>query len=147
MAREMPTFAASSYSSSSSAIADLWNDGIDDTSAVPGLRRFNPILQPAAQLGVQMVQQAVGRRVVQVFVSDPDPKVPLENCLLYKGDVKVTDATDQELYFELDIRSLLEAHNKVRTAIMDKSVKDRAEYLEPAKIRDLKMSVVTITTL
>ena len=66
---------------------------------------------------------------------------------MYKGDVQVTDLTDQELYFELDIRKLLADHNEKRTKTVDKTIKDRIEYLEPAKIRDLKMSVVTVTTL
>lgn len=46
--------------------------------------------------------------------------------------------------FEVDIKSLLDTHNAVRTKAVDKKVKDRTEYLEPAKIRELKMVVVTI---
>jgi hypothetical protein len=30
--------------------------------------------------------------------------------------------------------------------IADKKVKDRTEYLEPAKVRDLKMTVVTVAS-
>lgn len=84
------------------------------------------------------------RRLVQVFIADPDERVPLKDSLLYFGDQQLTDLTDQELFFEVDIKKLLNAHNDKRIKIVDKSVKDRSEYLEPAKIRDLKMVVTTI---
>jgi hypothetical protein len=47
------------------------------------------------------------RRVVQVFIADPNENISLDDCLLFKGIEKVTDATDQELFFELDIKDLL----------------------------------------
>lgn len=154
MAKEMPTFAASSYSSSTADIGSwglpesaLTLDAGHQTGMLRGSGGHRPILHAHFQPEELNMAVAVGRRVVQVFVSDPDPKVPLDKCLLYQGDVKVTDATDQELYFELDIKALLEKHNAERIKIVDKSVKDRTELLEPAKIRDLKMSVVTITNL
>lgn len=84
------------------------------------------------------------RRLVQVFIADPDERVPLEQSMIYSGEQKLTDLTDQELFFEVGIKSLLGLHNAKRTQIIDKSVKDRSEYLEPAKIRDLKMVVTTI---
>lgn len=84
------------------------------------------------------------RRLVQVLIADPNENVPLEDCLLYKGDPKLTDATDTELYFELDVKSMLDAHNKKRVEFIDKKVKERTEKLEPARVRDLKMVVVTI---
>jgi hypothetical protein len=39
---------------------------------------------------------------------------------------------------------MLTDHNKVRTKIIDKSVKERTEHLEPVKVRDLRMVVVTV---
>jgi hypothetical protein len=84
------------------------------------------------------------RRLVQVFIADPDKRVPLEQSMIYSGEQRLTDLTDQELFFEVDIKNLLDAHNAKRVKIIDKSVKDRSEYLEPAKIRDLKMVVTTI---
>lgn len=86
----------------------------------------------------------VTRRLVQVFIADPNENIPLEDSLLYRGDQKLTDSTDQELFFEVDIKTLLDAHNAKRIKIVNKAVKDRTEYLEPARIRDLKMVVVTI---
>lgn len=87
------------------------------------------------------------RRVVQVFIADPNENLSLDDCLLFKGEEKLTDATDQELFFELDIKDMLEKHNAKRVTVIDKKVKDRTEYLEPAKVRDLKMVVVTVASL
>jgi hypothetical protein len=86
------------------------------------------------------------RRLVQVFIADPDENVPLEQSMLYSGDQKLTDATDQELFFEIDMKSVLEKHNAERIKLVNKKVKERTEYLEPAKIRDLKMVVVNVAT-
>jgi len=88
------------------------------------------------------------RRLVQVVIADPDRRVRPEIALIYQGPAMFTDATDQELFFELDIMSKLAAYNNERTKIPDKtlSTKDREVFLEPAKIRDLKMIVVNIAT-
>lgn len=86
------------------------------------------------------------RRYVQVFICDSNENVPIESCLLYQGKPKLTDLTDQELFFEIDIKSALEKHNENRVGYVDKSVKERTEYLDPARIRDLKMTVVTIAS-
>lgn len=94
----------------------------------------------------QETTEMAKRRWVQVFVADSNENVPLEQSLLYSGEQKLTDLEDQELFFELDIKQLLEAHNVKRIKIVDKKVKDRTEYLEPAKIRELKMVVVTIAS-
>ncbi len=87
------------------------------------------------------------RRIVQVFIADPDINVPLDAALLYKSEPKFTDATDQELYFEVPIVALLKGHNEKRTTWLDKDASRKAGkdvLLEPAKIRDLKMVVVNI---
>lgn len=89
------------------------------------------------------------RRIVQVFIADPDENVPLQDSLLYKGEQKLTDLTDQELFFEINIVPLLEAHNQKRVLLVDKEATKRSGKdvrLEPAKIRELKMTVVNIAT-
>lgn len=86
------------------------------------------------------------RRIVQVFIADPDENVPLDKSLLYTGNQKLTDATDQELYFEIDIKTILEKHNAMRKELVNKKVKERIEYLEPARVRDLRMSVITVAS-
>jgi len=84
------------------------------------------------------------RRLVKVIIMDPDEMVPLDDCILYSGEEKLTDLTDQELFFEVEIKELLSDHNEMRKGIVNKSIKERTEYLEPIKVRDLKMVVVDI---
>jgi len=84
-------------------------------------------------------------RLVKVFIVDPNANLPLANRLLYQGDEKLTDLTDQELFFEVDINGLLAKHNEVRTKTEDKKAnKDKPVYLEAARVRDLKMQVVVL---
>jgi len=94
---------------------------------------------PSYQHGVPKMT----RRFATVIVMDPNEHVPLDECILYKGDEKLTEATDQELFFELDIKNILETYNKKRVTFRNKKVTARDEFLEPAKIRDLKMVVIT----
>ncbi len=87
------------------------------------------------------------RRIVQVFIVDPHEDVPLDKCLLYKSDQQFTDLTDPELYFELNIKEILAAHNNLRRKFLDKDATRKSGKdinLEPIKVRDLKMAVVTI---
>lgn len=84
------------------------------------------------------------RRLVQVLIADPDENVPLDKALLYKGEQKLTDMDNQELFFEIDIKSILDEYNEYRKTLRNKSVKEREEFLEPARIRDLKMVVVEV---
>lgn len=87
------------------------------------------------------------RRIVQVFICDPNENVPLEKSLIHKGDQQLTDATDQELYFEIDLKNILTTHNLERTTWIDKEASKKSGkdiFLEPIKIRDLKMIVTTL---
>lgn len=84
------------------------------------------------------------RRIVKVYIVDPNENVPLDDALLYEGKEQMTDLTDQELFFEIDIKGILEKHNEKRIKLINKLVKDRTEYLEAVKIRDLKMIVVAV---
>lgn len=143
MHANLPTMAASAHSHSTYNADQLF--GSAGLAAGNNARIANAVnaIHQHQQAGVQKMP----RRVVQVFVADPNENVSLDDCLLFKGAEKLTDATDQELFFELDIKDLLEKHNAKRVKIIDKKVKDRTEYLEPAKVRDLKMVVVTVATL
>ena len=87
------------------------------------------------------------RRYVQVFVADPNPDVPLDESVLFKGEQKLTDLTDTELFFEVPIAQRLAEHNAKRVKWLDKESSKRAGkdvMLDPVKIRELKMVVVTI---
>ncbi len=89
----------------------------------------------------------MSKRMVQVLIADPDENVLLESSLLFKGEPKLTDLTDTELFYEIDIKPLLDKHNEIRKATKDKPQSNKFGkdiYLEPAKIRDLKMIVVEI---
>lgn len=87
------------------------------------------------------------RRLVRVIIVDADENLPLDKCLLYQGQETFTDLTDQELFFEIDIKPLLDKHNDYRKAVVDKKLTQKLgkdAFLEPVKIRDLKMTVVEI---
>lgn len=129
---DTPTIAHGSYGSTSN---NLFTQGVMIDPPWP----MNP--KPQQQELIKM-----SRRLVKVIIVDPNENITLEDCVLYSGNEKLTDATDQELFFEIDIKNILDTHNAKRIMIIDKKVKERTEYLEPAKIRDLKMVVVTIAT-
>ena len=58
--------------------------------------------------------ETMSRRIVQVFIADPNINVPLENSLLYQGEQKFTDLTDQELFYEIEIKARLWANSRPR---------------------------------
>lgn len=86
-------------------------------------------------------------RMVRVIVADPDENLNIEHRILIDTGEKLTDLTDQELFLELDIKPTLDAHNTLRAETTDKkksAEKDRDIFLDKIKIRDLKMTVITI---
>lgn len=140
------------FNAGTTAVSPFFNQGNFGAQPLHALartvseRRLSPhptTTNEAAEEAGAMANQSK-RRLVQVLIVDPNENIPLEQCLLYRGEQKLTDATDQELFFELDIKDILAKHNEARIKIVDKKVKERTEYLEPAKIRDLKMVVVTV---
>jgi hypothetical protein len=89
------------------------------------------------------------KRLVRVFLVDPNESVPLDSSMLYKSDEKLTDLTDQELFFEIPVQELLTKHNALRATLLDKAATKRSNkdvMLEPAKIRDLTMTVLVLET-
>lgn len=88
-------------------------------------------------------------RIIKAYIADPNDNLPLDKRVLYSGPEKLTDLTDQELFFEIPINDLLKAHNEVRAKTVDKKASEkfgRDIFLEPVRIRDLKMVVVDIAT-
>jgi len=86
-------------------------------------------------------------RIVRVFIVDTDEALKVEDRVLYRGEEKLTDSTDQELFFEVDIKAALETHNAKRVSTADKkaSIKMGKEiFLEPVRIKDLSMVVTEI---
>lgn len=102
--------------------------------------------QPAAAPARQK-EPKVTARIVKVYIADPTEDLPLESRVLHSGDEQLTDLTDQELFFEIPIADLLKKHNDKRKLTIDKKATaklGREVYLEPVRIRDLKMVVVTV---
>jgi len=87
------------------------------------------------------------RRIVRVIISDSNEDISLEHTVLYDSGELTTEQTNQELYFELDMKGLLETHNVYRTTCVDSEYPESTVYLEPARIRDLNMTVITIAGL
>lgn len=108
------------------------------------LRQIHQLQQPTTP---QPVMPNPSRRIVQVFIADPNENVPLAKAVLYTGTQHLTDLTDNELFFEVPIAELLKAFNSERVTWTDKEASKKAGkdiFLDPVKIRDLKMVVVTI---
>jgi hypothetical protein len=93
--------------------------------------------------------KSMSKRLVRVFLVDPNASVPLESSMLFKCEEKLTDLTDQELFFEMPVQELLAQHNALRVTLVDKEASKRSNkdvLLEPAKIRDLTMTVLVLET-
>lgn len=146
---ELPAIASSTYSSTPLNMAQMMAGGQLDRRVQAGaiqefFNQANQAVQAAPPAAAKEQKVMSTTRLVQVFIADPSENVPLDKRLLHRGEQKLTDLTDQELFFEIDIKSILDAHNAARVKMVDKTVKERTEHLEPARIRDLKMTVVTI---
>lgn len=105
-----------------------------------------PPTKPTTEKQMSAVLKS-SRRVVQVFIMDPDVRVPLDKSLLHHSEPKLTDLTDQELFYEIEIKKILDTHNEARIWILDKRASERAGKdinLEPIRIRDLVMTIVDV---
>jgi hypothetical protein len=103
--------------------------------------------QQLTPMKAPMPASAASFRIVRVVIADTDQNLPLDLRVLYSGGEKFTDLTDQELFFEIPIKDFMDRHNQTRVKTLDKKATDKAGrdvFLEPARIRDLKMVVVTI---
>lgn len=149
MLRETPTISQSAYGVGAAINLGDANVGLADfkQSAPFPQRQMAQFVHEFRQPDNPLMENPMPTtRLVKVFIADPNESLPLENRLLYKGDEKITDLTDQELFYEIDIKNILEKHNAVRTATVDKATKSREkpEMLEPARVRDLRMQVIVL---
>lgn len=151
---ETPSISATAYSSSVLSHDQLFGpQGARGPAGDEGMRR---LLKDAVAAGNFPIphkpeqEQAImstNARIVKIFIADSNENLPLEKRVLYSGAEQLTDLTDQELFFEVPISDLLGKHNAVRAATVDKKQAEkfgRDIFLEPARIRDLKMVVVTV---
>lgn len=155
MIGDLPSITNSAYTSSTYSPTTTTNglglQALPLVAAAPVQvqRLFRPGKENVQNLTEQLKQEIKNlanssRRIVKVIIIDPDDRVPLDKCILYSGDEKLTDLTDQELFFEVEIKSLLDKHNEYRKTVVDKTVKERTENLDAIKIRDLRMVVVDV---
>jgi hypothetical protein len=163
--REMPTLASASYQSSALDTTRLlapmgivqqgqrfgvdpgvWQDidaiELERQRKMLNLPRAAAILKETATIKETPMPNA---RIVKVFIADTDENVPLDRRLLYKGDEQFTDLTDQELFFEIPVSTMLVEHNK-RRQTLTKRVGEKDVPLEPIRIRDLKRVVVNVAS-
>jgi len=144
IAAEMPTI--SNYAMNSTVLtSDAVNSHITASSGTGTVNWASG--SGITVLGSEIVaSNEDGKRYVQLFVADPDRKVSVEDSVLYKSEPFLTDLSDRELYFSIEVVKLLADYNKKRVKMIDKdaSKNGRDVYLEPIRIRDLKMVVVNI---
>lgn len=160
---ETPNFLNSTYSSNTYTSGGF--DGLAgvSTMAVPygGFRRYEKaqVLEDVEKYQQAFASTAIESfkkekekmadykyRIVQVFIVDTNPSLPADKAILYRGEQQFTDATDQELFFALDVAGMLKKHNEMRVTLKDKKLSkaDGIVYLEPARIRDLTMNIVDV---
>jgi hypothetical protein len=146
---ETPTISGMAYTSSSLDGAAWLREAMQNKAegrlgVAEALKQVQP--QPLPHKEQPIVSTA---RIVKVFIADSNDNLPLDKRVLHTGAEQLTDLTDQELFFEVPIAELLAKHNAVRAATVDKKQAEkfgRDIFLEPARIRDLKMVVVTVAS-
>jgi hypothetical protein len=151
---ELPEITTSLYTSSCvpmmmTGVGDWGNTTTEqETQSIKPFSRTVQELFAKAQATEKPNPQPMSqRRIIQVFIADANDNVPLDQSVLYRGEQKLTDLTDAELYFEIPINDLLKAHNEKRVKWTDKEASKRSGkdiFLDPVRIRELKMVVVTI---
>ena len=157
-AGEMPEFSPTTYGDSVGTYAAVGNDSDAAKRAMESALRFrglqnsllhipNTLENTAASPAQKGKANTMSKRIVKTFIADPHPAVPLEKSLLHEGEAKLTDSTDQELFFEVPIQTILEKHNAYRVTLTDKKASDQAGReikLEPVRVRELRMVIVTL---
>ncbi len=86
-------------------------------------------------------------RIVRVFIVDQNENIPLTKCFIHNSEELLTELEDKELFFDLNIKEKLETYNQYRITVRDKKLSEKMGkdvMLEPVRIKDLNMLVVTI---
>ncbi len=162
MSTEMPTITASTYTTTTNAPVAanglaIGNavyfggqpEGLDKRWVKPFEATQQDIerrLMKMAEIQPQKEQQ-MATRIVKVFIVDPDTNVPLEKRVLHKSEEFITESTDQELFFEIDIKTIMTQHNDYRKTVVNKAASERLGkevFLEPTRVGSLRMSVVQV---
>lgn len=144
---EMPQLSSCNYSTASYAMQNGGLDAFTTLRSTPLPQSLTWNNNAITTLTYNQETPMSNRRIVQVFIVDPNENIPLDKSLLYQSEEPFfTDLTDQELFFEIDIKGILDKHNEYRVTVTDKdkSSRDNQIKLEKAKIRDLKMVVTQV---
>lgn len=154
--REFPSTSNVSYSNTVSSGGD-WLAGVGAAAQAvlpnANLLQFAPQRHAhvtATTSTTNTTEHQMATRILRVILADPDDNLPVEKRVLFQGPEKLTDLTDQELFFELPVQDLLAKHNELRSFTKDKDQSanfGRDVMLEPIKIRDLKMVIVNVANL
>lgn len=87
------------------------------------------------------------RRIVEIFITDPNQWVPLDHAVIYHAERFASDKPDSELFMAIPIVELTAEYNKKRVTFQDKSFRESDVFLEEIKPRDLRFVVRTITAI
>lgn len=87
------------------------------------------------------------RRFVEIFVSDPDPNVPIEQVLLHHDPRFLTELNDVELTLNMGLPEIVKEWNKTRITIRDRRYMESEVMLEPIKADELRVIIATVVTL
>lgn len=156
MNQETPQISNCCYGSSTGDCSEVYGRGVDwkghaALAANDFINQFQNQQQKVHQQQEgKIMADNTTRRIVQVFIADPNENVPLGKSVLYTGEQKLTDLNDTELFFEVpSLQDLIKSHNETRKVTVDMEASKRAGkdiFLDPVKIRDLRMVVVTVAS-
>ena len=113
-------------------------------------RSYESYITPKGEAPVADAKPApttVELRIVKIVIADVDKNLPVGKRIIHNGVEQVTDLTDDELFFEVPIVDLLKTHNELRAKTLNKTDTAKAGkdvFLEPIRVRDLRMVVVDI---
>lgn len=127
--------------------AGLGYDAAKQGAALQSSGFLNLNQQPKKE--IKPMPEDVNCRIVRIFIVDVDENLPLNKRILHQTEEQLTDLTDTELFMTLGIGDKLAAHNTVRAATLDKKASTKAGkdvFLEPIRIRDLRMFVSAIAS-
>lgn len=151
---EMPSITSTAYTTSSVSGNQLRMGMVAPAASAVQPRRVDLFkadkFEEDVQLtdfGLNLKESQMGMRFVKIFIVDPTDDLPLAQRVLHNGAEQLTDLTDQELFFELPIKEMLDKHNATRAGTLNKKATDKAGkdvFLEPIRVRDLRMNVTMI---
>lgn len=148
---ELPSIQTSTYGSATTALNSPLTSGHSVLNSIwdanPEWATTNTINQIKKDFKTEEKKPMPSRRLVKVIIVDPNESVPLDKAVLVNDPEMVTDLTDDEIFFDMDIKGILAAHNAYRITLVDKKAsrnKEKDVMLEPIRIRNLKMVVLNI---